>query len=65
MASSGDASTIVTPITPAGWTRHRQTGAATICIIGGSGFIGSWLTTDLRAGGSRVRVLGLLKPSQS
>jgi nucleoside-diphosphate-sugar epimerase len=62
MASSGDASTIVTPITPAGWSRHRPASAATICIVGGSGFIGSRLTTDLRAGGSRVRVVDIVAP---
>jgi len=43
-------------------TQHRSECAITVCIIGGAGFIGSRLTQDLCARGSRIRVLDIVAP---
>ncbi len=43
--------------------RHKSTDATTVCIIGGSGFIGGRLIHDLRLFGSRVRVVDIVAPN--
>lgn len=50
------------PSQPAAITRHDRVSDATVCIVGGSGFIGTRLTQGLRDRGRKVRIADIVPP---